>query len=312
MKQLHLLNGDTTLQQFKQTNIPGATFVWREILCEGPTVVAIGSKSHWETRATFLKKFSPDGFEKYFQSLREEMDRVDLDLYDEVVLWFEYDLFCQINLLGAISWLRSKLGKKMPRFSLICLSKHSAYDRLVGLGEIKASEYPNLLRARQVLSELDLSFAEQLWRLYCSQKHDQLLDLIETQSSANFPYLAPAIKAHYRRFPNSHNGLTEIEETILQLLFKEAKTPHSIVSNLLRMENYYGFGDLQYFKLLESLAPLLEENKAILSLNEKGKTVLENRESFRSFRVEKAVYGGASIAAFQWNINTSLLEVLTE
>ena len=312
MKQLHLLNGDSTLHQFKQSNISGDTFVWREILCEGPTLAAIGSVEYWNVRAGFLKKFSVDNFEKYFDQLREEMENMDISSYGEVVLWFEYDLFCQINLLGAISWLRSKARENAPTISLVCLGTHPDYDRLVGLGEIDAQEYTQLLKNRQILSALDLSFAEQVWQLYCSKAHDELLDFIKTGSSTVFTYLKPAIEAHYQRFPNQLNGLTEIEQTILQFLAEEAKTANAVVGRLLRRQSYYGFGDVQYFKVVQSLAPLFREKNDQISLNEKGKAVLENKESFRSFRTEKVVYGGAFINAFHWNTNTGLLQALTE
>ena len=105
MKTLHILNGDSSLHQFNKTSLEGDTLVWREILCEGKTREEIGSAPYWETRKEFLKNYAKDSFEKHFENLKQEISSVRFSDYEEVILWFEYDLFCQINMLGAIAWL---------------------------------------------------------------------------------------------------------------------------------------------------------------------------------------------------------------
>ena len=41
--QLHITNGDGLTDTIKQLNLGGETVVWRERLCEGPTVYELGS-----------------------------------------------------------------------------------------------------------------------------------------------------------------------------------------------------------------------------------------------------------------------------
>ena len=107
---LHILNGDSTLAKFKQTELTGDTYVWHEILCQGPVQEDITTESFWRARSNFMSSYvdiTEDSFQEKvilpFQQLEET-----LDSYQEIVLWFEYDLFCHINMIAAISLLKQK------------------------------------------------------------------------------------------------------------------------------------------------------------------------------------------------------------
>lgn len=294
MKLLHLLNGDTTLHQINQTTINGDRLVWREILCEGETLEKVGSAEFWETRAAFLQAFSKPSFEKHFERNKKEFSETDLRQYDGVVLWFEYDLFCQINMLGLLSWIHPKY---LPdtKIALVCLGNHPNYDGLVGLGEIDPDDYYSLFEKRIQLNPEDLAYAARIWKAYCSNNHFNLLQLIEPGRAKKFPYLEEALRWHLKRIPDSQNGLDEIEFYIVQLLAKKPQEKREIVGTLLRRENFYGFGDVQYFNYLKDLAPILSEKEGKVELNNLGREVLDGRKGFASLRRGERWYGGIKV-----------------
>lgn len=301
MKLLHLLNGDATRVQFKRTDIPGETAVWREILCEGPTETNLESDSFWTRRSGFLQAFSKFSYDRHFAKQRMLVLERNIEGYDEIVLWFEYDLFCQINLLGALSWLRGKGLAEQTALSLVCLGRHPDYEGLVGLGEIDAAHYQALFENRAPLTSEDLEDAHDIWEIYCSNDHSVLSTWTDKEEHPQFPYLRPAMFCHQRRFPYVRSGINEIEQAILELLVEATLEKKQIVGSLLRKESCYGFGDIQYYKFMEGLAPLLEEQDGRIGLNEWGRSVVARDMDFSEVRTGYPTYGGVSARQYRWD-----------
>src|ERR1700749_4326832 len=96
---LHILNGDSTLQSFEQTGLEGDIMVWREVLSEGPLEENIASGSFWKNRSEWISKGSGETPDKYDEKVIKELSKLS-DPYQEFNLCFEFDLHCQINMLG--------------------------------------------------------------------------------------------------------------------------------------------------------------------------------------------------------------------
>src|SRR5688572_29658422 len=105
-KILHILNGDATQQTFSAAGIPGDRLVWREVLSEGPVVDDIPEEEFWKRRADYLFKAYNEHQDKYTEDMNATLHRIDsVNEYGEVVLWFEYDLVCQVNLMYLLTRL---------------------------------------------------------------------------------------------------------------------------------------------------------------------------------------------------------------
>ena len=298
---LHILNGHSTLHLFEKAGIAGDSWVWPEILCEGESVKDFESESFWKMRGNFLGSFTGEPVDERLAKAKSEMENLPLGQYDEIILWFEYDLFCQINLLGALSWLFQKRAYHDSPISLVCLGKHPNYDGLVALGEIKPEEYPPLFEERRKLSQDDLAFADRMWETYCTSNHDQLLPIASNGHSHIFTHLKAALEKHLRRFPDPKTGLSEIEILILQHLdTHQGCSRRQLVGHMLRTQEIYGFGDLQYFEYLDKLAPLFTEKDEGLSLNEIGSKVLTGQQNFMRIRTDIINYGGANLNDFRY------------
>ena len=85
------------------------------MLCEGKTTVNVGSETFWKTRFDFLKSSYKISKKTYIDfTLKEYRNLCQQKQQDEIVLWFDHDLFCQINMLAVISWLkRYRAGRKI-------------------------------------------------------------------------------------------------------------------------------------------------------------------------------------------------------
>lgn len=286
MKQLHILNGDSTLSAFQTQSIPGEVMVWREVLAEGKSVVEIGNEAFWKMRKAFFHSFFNTPDTKYQERVIQEFEKLKaLKQYDEVILWFEYDLFCQINMMAILSWLAEQNLDQL-KIALICLGKHPNYDRLVGLGEIDPKYYPTLFQNRYTLDKEDLQFAQKFWVTYCTDAPGKLLTLTANQTK-QFPYLHKAVEAHLTRFPSTRNGLNQIEQQIVDLFHSGVQEDRQIVGQLLRRENLYGFGDLQYFVYLKNLKSILNKNTAI--------------KDFETTAQHEYYYGGSKNWDYRWD-----------
>src|SRR5690554_3916687 len=121
-EQLHIINGDDISKNIKALEIPGEIVVWREMLCEGPTYASLDTPEFVKLRKDFLSKtynIAPEDYDKQFV---EELEKLTISNgYDEIVLWFEFDLFSHINMLAVINHLLEN-KKRIPVF-LVCSKK---------------------------------------------------------------------------------------------------------------------------------------------------------------------------------------------
>lgn len=270
-KTIHVLNGDSTAQILEKTEIKGDVVVWREMLCEGPLHKEVGSDEFWTKRyAFFEKELGVQRLEYYDKTIKEIVRLEDLSGYDNIVLWFEYDLFCQVNLLALCTYLLDNYVKK-ANYYLICTGKEKGKEQLQSLSDYSPSEFKTLFENKVILSKTNLEFAKESWKLYVENNID-ILKSFDFNQSSKFKYLQLAINQHLLRFP-TENGLNQIENKILDVINSNSFTKNEIVKNLLiwqQIETVYGFGDLQYFQYLNKLEKYYTVKEEKYYLNENG------------------------------------------
>jgi len=273
---LHILNGDSTAEIFDKTSIAGDIVVWREMLCEGVVKSEIGSDDFWKSRYDFFESEFGIGKLEYFdQTIKKLVKLEELSTYREVVLWFEYDLFCQVNLIAACSYLIKSFRKDI-NYYLVCTGKEKGKDQLQTLSDYGPNEYKILYKNKVKLTKNDLLFAETCWNLYIE---NDLIKLKNNDFSKNskFEYLPMAIDQHILRFSNI-NGLNQIENKILELINSGLTSKNKIVRQLLiwqQKETVYGFGDMQYFMTLKNLKKFYTDHNNVILLNNKGKQLVK-------------------------------------
>jgi len=250
---LHIANGDCTAEILGKTSIPGDILVWRELLCEGPNCNEVGSDDFWKQRFTFFEnEIGVSKLDYFDKTIKEILKIEDAPKGTEVVLWFEFDLFCQINLIALCSYILLNYRKDCT-FSLVCTGYVKGKDRLQSLSDFNIEEFSELYENRINLSKTNLEFAFECWKVYVENDIEKLKSF--NFKHRKFMYLQEAINQHLKRFP-TEIGLDEIELKILEIIKSEALTDKEIVYELLiwqQNETVYGFGDLQYFLTLQKL-----------------------------------------------------------
>lgn len=297
MKHLHVLNGDSTAHSFRQTGLPGDALVWREMLCEGWVPATPEFEDFWQKRGDFLAEhygFERDEYEKLV--VNEVRGLTDFRRYDEITLWFEFDLFCQINLLYLLQFFSEKdLGQ--TRLTLVSPGSHPEHPNFKGMGELTPAQLAALWPERITLTPHDLGVGRRAWQAYTAASPGALQHFLAEGDFGQLHHLQNALNAHLSRFPAEATGLGRVEQFWLATLPKTGEKVPTMVK--FWDENpQFGFGDLQLLHTLDQLkqAGLVHEN-GHLALTDRAEAVLAGRVNYRNFAPRPRFLGGVELPA---------------
>lgn len=254
MNTLHILNGDSTAQSFAGTGLEGDVLVWREVLSEGPLIENITSAEFWKGRSEWISEAFGEAPVNYKQNVLGELARLD-EHYDEVNLWFEFDLHCQVNMLGVMNYLKQKTDLSQPAIFLICPDDYPGKEDFRGMGELTAEELEYLYDViRTQLSEIDFIVAAEAWRIYVSADAEILKSYLnDTQFWGSLHCLKPALAAQLKRLQVNEKGLNYIEQKLLGIYHKGYHTWPEILSLFWQTEKIFGMGDMEIDLYLKKL-----------------------------------------------------------
>lgn len=302
---LHISNGDDLTNKMLELDLPGQVVVWREMLCEGKTLQEVGSRDFIRERKKFLKQnynISPEDYDAKFISQLHELKKAKN--FDYIVLWFEFDLFCHINMLAAISYYLTYHEKKP--FYLVCSKKLKGEKELTPLSLLTQKQLLNHFNNKISLNDDDIEMAMLIWELYCSENPMQLKQQIKTTS--NFEYLSSCIRAHIERFPNAVTGINSLERNILKLIHKhDIATENQLLGYALQYQGYYGYSDMMMQRTLDKIRILFENKNDKIVLTQKGEEALSGTKNFyREFKNDEWL-GGAKMYDFLYDAESHRL-----
>ncbi|AXG71307.1 hypothetical protein KORDIASMS9_03564 [Kordia sp. SMS9] len=300
---LHILNGDSLTPRLAKLGITDDQLVWREMLCEGKTAYDLKSDAFKEARMEYLKQFI-DTEMTYDTSFLIPLLTTNFAKYTSVVLWFEYDLFCHINMMAALSHLKHL--KITGNIYLVCSGWIEHEKNLKGLGELSDKQLKTHYQEKIELTKDDLELADTLWKLYCSDNHIDFKKYVTTSSS--FPYLSNCINAHLKRFPNISSGLNVLESHILKIIHKEEiKNTRQLTGYILQYQGYYGFGDLQIARIIEKLAAFYDTKNDRLTLNRIGLLAIDEMKNFYDQLSDNTTFGNCHKYSYCYHSSEQIL-----
>lgn len=257
---LHVLNGDSARLGFEGSGIPGQVVVWPDILYEGPTPLATGEE--WiAARTAHLTEISDHPVDNV--AARYRRDDAALESFrehDEVVFWFEHDLFDQLLLIRHLWWMRERGARGVggaTRFSLVCRDTY--------LGPLKPDAFPPLFAERRPITEGQLDLGALAWTAFCGDDPSGLLPFATTPSP-ELPFLAAALRRFLEDYPSMLNGLTRTEAQVLRVSSDGPISIGKAFRKSAALEEAIFMGDLSFFNTVQALAsarqPLLKIEKA--------------------------------------------------
>ncbi len=270
-KVMHILNGDSSRYLLENSGLDGDHLVWREMLCDGPLEEEVGSDQFWKARYQFYQETLHVDKLDYYDKVIKELVRIeDLSIYDEVVLWFEYDLFCQVNLIACCSYLLTYFKKDISYY-LICVGKEKDRQGLMSLGHFTPQDFPELYANKVKLSRSDLLFADRCWKLFSSGSQATIRTFDFAQNK-KFRYLKSAMD-QFLENSKQVADITNLERQILRHIHEESHTKKGLLRTLLNWQQtatVNGFGDLQYERYIDNLKAYYSVKNDVYTLNQKG------------------------------------------
>lgn len=257
---LHIVNGDSVGDKLKQGNFQGDILVWRELYSFGPVFKQMDEPDHRRARARYLEQSLGVPQKEYIETCESQERKLqDFQKYDEIVLWFEHDLFDQTMLAYLLHWFKEQsLGN--TKLSLLCIGAYPGIALFRGLGQLSTEQLETLSGTWRAIGEDELTVGSMLWEAYTSdlpEKHQLMLGV----DSSTLPFAKAAFEAHLARLPSVNNGLGIIEQTTLEAVAGGINTPYELFRRVGDQLHMLGMGDLEFWyylaKMTEGLEPLL-------------------------------------------------------
>lgn len=244
-KLFQILNGDALKEQFPK-ELNGEIIVMRECLVDGE-VQGDFPDDFFKNRAAFMDKaygVSKDEYEK--TSILELQKIASLPTDTSINLWFEYDLFCQVNLWFVFFLLKKQNG--INKVNLVMPQSHRQW----GFGGMDKNELQKAYINRKLLKESEINLMANLWQLYVNGKHDEIVHEVSSHYDT-LPFLKEAVLANRARFPK--DGSLGKPEQILKEIMDEVGADKfgPVFQAFCKRASIYGFGDLQVKRMYDDL-----------------------------------------------------------
>lgn len=272
---LHVANGTSTTTTIEAAGIGGACSIWADPLYEGPVPAGLSDGELLDVRMRFLSGpdeltgaawAGPDPTLDPVNDLREWRATIaGHDSYDELVLWFEHDLFDQLNLIQLLSWLREHLPASTP-VSLICIGAFPGRPDFKGLGELIPDELASLTGTRQRVSDAQYDLSQRAWRAFRAPTPEALDALLQSDTS-RLPYLAPALRRFLQEYPSTRDGLSLTERRLLELASRGGIALSKAFPRMHESERSYYVTDGSLATMAETLT---RTSPALLTLDVSG------------------------------------------
>jgi hypothetical protein len=315
-KALHVTNGDSTAGTLLQTALVQRVLPWRDVLHEGPVPVLVDEELR-RVRAAFLAEDGSNESESILRWL-EERDRMLASSRDgELVLWFEADLYDQLQLIQILARLH-ELGVPPDRITLICIGEYPGIAHFGGLGELDAAQLEGLAdRAALPVTAAALSLAQDAWAAFRADDPHGLAP-IAGAFSPELRFLAEAFDRLSREYPSTRDGLSLTERRILAAAAAGLPTAGEVFLRLGAKETRPFLGDAFCFRIVARLArgptPLLEVETPVvgagsaLEITPAGRRLLDGELDFvRLNGIDRWIGGvhlSGSEARWRWDEGT--------
>lgn len=198
----------------REAGIAGPIVPWEDVLHEGPVPAGLGPSALRERRADFLAACGWGARDTIARDL-EARDTVLEDggaeapplreRFDEIVLWFEHDLYDQLHLLQILDRIPIDAA---PRLTAVPDGEY--------LGHLPAARFQGLFAARRDVTSAERLAARDGWDVFRCADPRAIVSALPRLT--NLPRLAPALLRHLQQFPSVEHGLSRTEQQALEVV----------------------------------------------------------------------------------------------
>ncbi|HEU4749008.1 MAG TPA: DUF1835 domain-containing protein [Gemmatimonadaceae bacterium] len=242
---LNITNGESAVSKLRQAGVQGEIIPWQDVLHEGPVNASLSLHDLSELRALFIAERGWDDFAHVSGSFgQRDRTLANLDRFGEIVLWFEDDLYDQLQLLQLLDFFARTRDRK-ARLSMIVVDGYLASLTPAALAELEPK--------RAAVTEQQLDLGKRAWAAFGSADPSAIERLIDTDTSA-LRFLTPALLRHLEEFPDRSSGLSRSEAEALRAIESGHATPVAAFLEVARHQPSIFLGDIVFYWYLERMS----------------------------------------------------------
>jgi hypothetical protein len=302
---VHVCNGHATSWPLARSGVPGTFLVCADPLLIGPCPPLWGQA--WRRLRLDVVLQGPGAADQ--PSPPDEVWDDDFERLlagpDEIVLWYEHDLYCQLLLVRLLALVARHQGLRPP-VSLVSIDRHPEVPNFKGLGELSAAQLAALFPGRRTIDDATVALGRDAWACYSDPDPRQLESFLARDLSG-LPFLARALRRHLAEFPGASDGLSRSERRILELVAGGTSDVFALWLQLLEGEDCFYLTDDWFGRTLEGLAELLtcprpllplRAGRATAVLTDRGQDLLAGRHQHRP---TPRWVGGVQLPSWRWD-----------
>jgi len=303
---LIITNGDAAGELLRRAIPRAEVLPWRDVLHEGPVPPTGTLAELTAIRAEYLADRGW-GEREEIATYLQARDRglAHSTAFDRVVLWFEHDLYDQLQLLQILDWFSRE---PMNADGSLLLVQASEF-----LGRQTEDEIEALRALEEPVAQEQLALAADAWAAFRAPTPEPWQALLGGDLSP-LPFLASAVRRMLEELPG-RDGLSRSERQVLSAVGGGITTPPALFVAVQRTEQAAFMGDWSFFGLLDGLglarvpliagldgAPFSPEStspayfQSELALTAFGEAVLEGREDHAAMNGIDRWWGGTHLA----------------
>jgi len=256
-KTLHITNGDIAANLIQDAGIEGAIIPWRDVLHEGPVPFGMSLEELSKVRAEYIASRGWENKAEVLSSFHERDQALEnFKDHDQLVLWFEHDLYDQLQIIQILAYLATRDLHKYP-IKMICTE---AYLGMQSIDGIKA-----LVNEIQPVSYEMITIATTAWQVFTLNSPKEWFNLLEANTDC-LPFLKGAVKRLLQEYPDSKTGLTQTQKEVLQIVNQEGSiNAHQVFNSYQQQEERRFMGDVVFWGYVSQM---LDGENAVLKLQD--------------------------------------------
>ena len=297
MSFLHLTNGSAIIPFMREAGIVGRIVPWDDVLHEGPVRGGLNVTAMRDARADFLASCGWGSRDEIARSLAVRDAAIEAassgtaafagtapsqapraQRVDEIVLWFEHDLYDQLQILQILDRLPLDGGPPLTAVPgddyLVGLtpglepgaagptlaSAGAGQTDATDLGFSPARRLSELFALRQEVTTSQRISARDAWEAFRSKDPRAIVDVLERVT--DLPHLPAALRRHLQQFPSLRNGLSRTEQQAFEVVARGVSRVRDVfVQANHKIEEAEFMGDLPFLfhlrGVLQGPRPLL-------------------------------------------------------
>lgn len=249
MSTLIVTNGSAAVDAIARVRPDDRFLPWDDVLHDGPVPSELPLNHLSAIRARFVSECGSGPYDE----IREHFNRRDHLLisaraeFDEIVLWFEHDLYDQLQLIQILAELGEQRAHSTSkaRVTLICK------DNFVSMSdaEILARDF----RDREPVDQAHFELGLKAWSAFTHVTPLKLEQLVDRANLSVLPYLRASLNRWFEEYPDIADGLSRTEHAALDAVSGGITSAPALFRAVQDAEEAQFLGDASFWRIVERM-----------------------------------------------------------